>query len=195
MNSSLRQASRVLAVSLLMQLPAAFAQSTPDLSGLLSILNTTPEGTWVQVNLNSYSEAWTPEELRPLYLTSNPDPSKIAYAWPSFAWDSNRGDLILYGGGHANYSGNDVYRWRGTTRKGAVAGMLAGLGVAVYYLLSHVPAVRAALPGWLLADGLWFGIQPISAGVFGVPAGFVAAAVVSRITRPAPVPTGVRLEI
>jgi hypothetical protein len=57
--------------------------------------------------------------------------------------------------------------WRGTTRKGAVAGMLAGLGVAVYYLLSHVPAVRAALPGWLLADGLWFGIQPISAGVFG----------------------------
>ncbi len=45
------------------------------------------------------------------------------------------------------------------------------------------------------ADGLWFGIQPISAGVFGVPAGFVAAAVVSRITRPAPVPTGVRLEI
>ena len=85
--------------------------------------------------------------------------------------------------------------WRGTTRKGAVAGMLAGLGVAVYYLLSHVPAVRAALPGWLLADGLWFGIQPISAGVFGVPAGFVAAAVVSRITRPAPVPTGVRLEI
>ncbi len=85
--------------------------------------------------------------------------------------------------------------WRGTTRKGAVAGMLAGLGVAVYYLLSHVPAVRGALPGWLLADGLWFGIQPISAGVFGVPAGFVAAAVVSRITRPAPVPTGVRLEI
>ena len=85
--------------------------------------------------------------------------------------------------------------WLGTTRKGAVAGMLAGLGVAVYYLLSHVPTVRAALPGWLLADGLWFGIQPISAGVFGVPAGFVAAAVVSRITRPAPVPTGVRLEI
>jgi cation/acetate symporter len=85
--------------------------------------------------------------------------------------------------------------WRGTTRKGAVAGMLFGLGVAVYYLLSHVPAVRGALPAWLLADGLWFGIQPISAGVFGVPAGFVAAALVSRITRPAPVPTGVRLEI
>ena len=25
--------------------------------------------------------------------------------------------LWLYGGGHANYSGNDVYRWSGTTRR------------------------------------------------------------------------------
>ena len=32
-----------------------------------------------------------------------------------FAWDSNRGDIVLYGGGHANYSGNDVYRWRSST--------------------------------------------------------------------------------
>jgi cation/acetate symporter len=76
--------------------------------------------------------------------------------------------------------------WRGTTRQGAVAGMLSGLGVAVYYLLSHVPTVQAYLPRWLLADGLWFGIQPVSAGVFGVPAGLLAAVVVSWITRPAP---------
>ncbi|MHB1113224.1 MAG: VC_2705 family sodium/solute symporter, partial [Acidovorax defluvii] len=75
--------------------------------------------------------------------------------------------------------------WRGTTRQGAVAGMLAGLGIAVYYMLSHVPVLRT-WAGWLLADGLWFGIQPISAGVFGVPAGLIVAVVVSRITRPAP---------
>jgi hypothetical protein len=31
---------------------------------------------------------------------------------------------------------------------------------------------KGCAAGWLLADGLWFGIQPISAGVFGVPAGF-----------------------
>ena len=84
--------------------------------------------------------------------------------------------------------------WRGTTRQGAVAGMLAGLGVAVYYMLSHVPVVRT-WAGWLLADGLWFGIQPISAGVFGVPAGLVVAAVVSCITRPAPPLPRVRLEL
>jgi cation/acetate symporter len=85
--------------------------------------------------------------------------------------------------------------WRGTTRQGAVAGMLAGLGVAVYYMLSHVVALKALLPAWLLADGLWFGIQPISAGVFGVPVGLLVALVVSRITRPAPELPRVRIEI
>jgi cation/acetate symporter len=84
--------------------------------------------------------------------------------------------------------------WRGTTRQGAVAGMLAGLGVAVYYMLSHIPVLRP-WAGWLLADGLWLGIQPISAGVFGVPAGLVVAAVVSRITRPAPALPLVRAEM
>ncbi|MFZ3126064.1 MAG: cation acetate symporter, partial [Acidovorax sp.] len=84
--------------------------------------------------------------------------------------------------------------WRGTTRQGAVAGMLAGLGIAVYYMLSHVPVLRS-WAGWLLADGLWFGIQPISAGVFGVPAGLAVALVVSRITRPAPALPLVRSEM
>ncbi len=73
--------------------------------------------------------------------------------------------------------------WRGTSRQGAVAGMLAGLGVTVYYLLSHVGSVRAVVPAPLLAGGLWFGIQPISAGVFGVPVGLATAWVVSLATR------------
>ena len=73
--------------------------------------------------------------------------------------------------------------WRGTSRQGAVAGMLAGLGVTVYYLLSHVGSVRAVVPAPLLADGFWFGIQPISAGVFGVPVGLLTAWAVSLLTR------------
>ena len=31
------------------------------------------------------------------------------------AWDSNRGNLIFWGGGHANYPGNEVYRWVGSS--------------------------------------------------------------------------------
>lgn len=68
--------------------------------------------------------------------------------------------------------------WRGMTRQGAVAGMLAGFGVTAYYmLLAQNSVLRAGgvLPHWLFADGLWWGIEPVAAGVFGVPVGFVVA--------------------
>jgi cation/acetate symporter len=78
--------------------------------------------------------------------------------------------------------------WRGTTRAGAVAGMLAGLGVTVYYMGINLPAVRAMLG--LAGEGLWWGIQPVSAGVFGVAAGLSTAVLVSLVTRPEPAEDG-----
>ncbi len=89
----------------------------PNLANLIGLIAALPEGGWAQASLNSYSSAWTPPDLRPLVGQGNPDPMKIILAWSGFAWDPNRGDLLLFGGGHANYSGNDVYRWRGTTRR------------------------------------------------------------------------------
>ena len=71
--------------------------------------------------------------------------------------------------------------WRGTTRAGAVGGMLTGLGVTLYYMLSNLPAFRDALALGPVA-GLWWGIQPVSAGVFGVPAGFIATLAISALT-------------
>jgi cation/acetate symporter len=63
-----------------------------------------------------------------------------------------------------------------------VAGMLGGLGVTVYYMLVNASGLRA----FFLAPGqdLWLGIQPLSAGVFGVPVGFAVAVAVSLVTRP-----------
>jgi len=72
--------------------------------------------------------------------------------------------------------------WRRATRRAAVAGMLAGVGVTVYYMLINAPPVRAALG--LAEQGLWFGIQPISAGVFGVAAGFAVTVLGSLLSRP-----------
>lgn len=70
--------------------------------------------------------------------------------------------------------------WPGTTRAGAVAGMLAGLGVTVYYMAINLPALRTA---WGLAgSGLWWGIQPVSAGVFGVATGVACTVLVSCAT-------------
>ena len=62
--------------------------------------------------------------------------------------------------------------------------MLAGLSVTMYYLLSQVDGVREVVPDMLLADGLWFGISPISSGVFGVPTGLLVTWLVSLVTRP-----------
>jgi len=71
--------------------------------------------------------------------------------------------------------------WVGVTRVAAVSGMLCGLGVTVYYMVSNVPGVRAY---WgMQGSGLWFDIEPISAGVFGISAGVIVTLLVSVVTR------------
>jgi cation/acetate symporter len=74
--------------------------------------------------------------------------------------------------------------WPGTTRVGAVAGMLSGLAVTVYYMLINQPGVRQFLG--LTGDGLWLGIQPVSAGLFGVAAGLMATLVFSLVSNREP---------
>ena len=70
--------------------------------------------------------------------------------------------------------------WRKVHRPAVVAGMLAGLGVTLYYMVINAPGFRHF---WNLApsEGLWFGIQPLSAGVFGVPAGFLVMVVLTGL--------------
>ena len=88
------------------------------LPGLNGLLATIPEGSWVNATLNQFQSVWTPEAQRPIESHGGGVglPRAIIGAWSGFAWDANRGDLIIYGGGHANYAGNEVYRWRGATR-------------------------------------------------------------------------------
>jgi cation/acetate symporter len=70
--------------------------------------------------------------------------------------------------------------WKRTTRLGAVAGMIAGLSVCVYYIVATYPFFTQ-MTGF--AAPRWFGIDPIGSGVFGAPAGFVVAVVVSLVDR------------
>jgi cation/acetate symporter len=70
--------------------------------------------------------------------------------------------------------------WRGVTREGATCGMLTGLFLTVYYMLVNAAVVRSLFG--LSGDGLWFGIDPVSAGVFGVPVGFLITVIVSSFT-------------
>jgi cation/acetate symporter len=75
--------------------------------------------------------------------------------------------------------------WVRTTGWGAVAGMVSGLGVTLYYVVSHAAWPRQLL-GWGDPGPLWLGIEPISAGVFGVPVGMAVTVLVSLLTPRSP---------
>ncbi|MFM6985044.1 MAG: sodium:solute symporter family protein [Hydrogenophaga sp.] len=74
--------------------------------------------------------------------------------------------------------------WKRANGVAAALGMVAGLGVTVYYMVSNQPWLREAL-GITAPIRLWWDILPISAGVFGVPVGFAVIVLVSLVT-PAP---------
>jgi cation/acetate symporter len=72
--------------------------------------------------------------------------------------------------------------WKGATRAGAVAGMVAGLGLTTYYIAANAPWLRAWF-GLASPAPLWLGIVPVCAGVFGVAAGVMVHVAVSLATR------------
>ena len=76
--------------------------------------------------------------------------------------------------------------WKRATGIAASLGMAAGLGITVYYMAMTQPWMRGVFGVTSpIADHIWFGILPISAGVFGVPLGFLVIILVSLVT-PAP---------
>ncbi len=74
--------------------------------------------------------------------------------------------------------------WKRATGIAATLGMMSGLGVTFYYMLINQTWLRATF-GITSPVQLWWGIDPISAGLFGVPVGFAVIILVSLIT-PAP---------
>jgi cation/acetate symporter len=78
--------------------------------------------------------------------------------------------------------------WKRTTGIAASLGMLAGFGVTFYYMILNQPWLREIfldIPRAAPITNLWWDIQPISAGLFGVPLGFIVIWLVSLVT-PAP---------
>jgi cation/acetate symporter len=78
--------------------------------------------------------------------------------------------------------------WKRTTGIAASLGMVAGVGVTFYYMITNQPWLREVffdIPRSAPIVNEWFEISAISAGVFGVPLGFAVIILVSLIT-PAP---------
>jgi cation/acetate symporter len=69
--------------------------------------------------------------------------------------------------------------WKRANHTGAIAGMAVGFLVCLFYMLHTNPMLGGSL------DAVWLHIAPISAGVFGVPAGLATIVLVSLLS-PAP---------
>ena len=66
--------------------------------------------------------------------------------------------------------------WKRANHIGALTGMVTGFAVCLYYMLRASPVLGGN------ALETWFGILPMAAGVFGVPAGLCTVVVVSLLT-------------
>jgi cation/acetate symporter len=76
--------------------------------------------------------------------------------------------------------------WKRANKWGATLGMLAGTSVTFYYMATTQPWLRRMFGVTSpIAENMWWDIQPISAGLFGVPLGFAVIIIVSLLT-PAP---------
>jgi len=67
--------------------------------------------------------------------------------------------------------------WKRANKWGAIIGMAAGLAICVYYMVTRYPFFGINMP-------LWFGLSPVSAGMFGLPLGVITIFVVSLLTAP-----------
>ena len=79
------------------------------------LLDATPGGGWVKANIGKFSDAFPTGADAVPDITVHTLPGGVVRAWSSFAWDSSRSNLLIYGGGHNNYRGNEVYSWSGNT--------------------------------------------------------------------------------
>lgn len=70
--------------------------------------------------------------------------------------------------------------WKRANKWGAIIGMTTGLAVCLYYMMRTYPFfTNMGIPKM----DLWFGLNPISAGVFGLPIGLLTIVVVSLLTK------------
>jgi len=68
--------------------------------------------------------------------------------------------------------------WKRANKMGAIVGMLGGLGVCMYYMYMTYPFFGVMAPKW-------WDIEPISAGIFGIPVGIIGV-IVGSLLSPAP---------
>jgi cation/acetate symporter len=93
------------------------------------------------------------------------------------------GDILFLVGAAFSFAASSFFPalvlgifWKRANKWGAITGMVAGLGICMYYFVSTLPFLGGN------PANAWFGMSSVTAGVFGVPAGFITLIVVSLLT-------------
>ncbi|WP_343728401.1 sodium:solute symporter family protein [Duganella sp.] len=102
----------------------------------------------------------------------------------AYAASTKPGDILSLVGAAFSLAGSTLFPalalgvfWKRANHQGAIAGMTVGFLVCIYYMLHTNPVLGGS------AANQWFHIAPISAGIFGVPAGLLTIIGVSLLTR------------
>ena len=112
----------------LQQCPVDKPHISANLVPVLNEIRSMGENTWRRINLNTFASVAQPLALKPA-CTSVVGHAAIINAWGAFAYDSRRGDMLTFGGGHADYCGNDVYRFRLSSMRWERAGISSQMAV------------------------------------------------------------------
>jgi hypothetical protein len=79
----------------------------------LNLIAAAPDNSWVELTTNTFESAWSPADLRRAYPydagSAVDSPTRIMGAWSSCGVDPD-GNIVLWGGGHANIMLSEVYR-------------------------------------------------------------------------------------
>jgi cation/acetate symporter len=96
------------------------------------------------------------------------------------------GDILFLVGAAFSFAASSFFPalvlgvfWKRANKWGAITGMVAGLGMCMYYMALTFPFFGGN------PANAWFGMIPVTAGVFGVPTGIATMIIVSLLT-PAP---------
>jgi cation/acetate symporter len=71
--------------------------------------------------------------------------------------------------------------WRAMNRVGALLAMLSGLLVTSFYIAINHPWIQMTLQ-LQPSETIWFGLDPVCAGVFGVPAGLLLGVLGTKLS-------------
>jgi cation/acetate symporter len=93
------------------------------------------------------------------------------------------GDILFLVGAAFSFAASSFFPalvlgvfWKRANKWGAITGMVAGLGICMYYFVTTLPFLGGS------PVNQWFGMLPVTAGVFGVPVGIATIVIVSLLT-------------